>query len=94
MTRYFFSYRDAGRYFHDHEGTELGTLEDARAEGRQSARELLGSERGENDAGFSTGVYEITNALGVLLAVVPFDDAGEAAPPPASIAGRGQLAGR
>lgn len=87
MTRYFFSYRDAGRYFHDHEGTELGTLEDARAEGRQSARELLGSERGENDPGFATGAYEITDVLGVLLAVVSFDDTGEPARLPVAAVG-------
>jgi hypothetical protein len=72
--RYYFHYRDADRYFADDEGTELSDLEMAQSEGRLSARELLGSERAESDPEFLAGAYEISDADGVLLAVVHFDD--------------------
>lgn len=72
--RFFFHYRDAGRYFADLEGTELGDLAAARTEGRQSARELLGSEHGRSDRAFLRGTFEIADALGTVLAVVAFDE--------------------
>jgi len=72
--RYFFHYRDAERYFADAEGTDLNDLETAQSEGRLSARELLGSERAESDPDFLAGAYEISDADGMLLAVVQFDE--------------------
>ena len=73
--RYFFHYRDVGRYFPDGEGTDLLDLAAAQAEGRQSARELLGTERGESDADYSGGSYEIANGNGDILAIVDFGKA-------------------
>ena len=73
--RYFFNYRDAKRYFADGEGTELFNLAAAQIEGLLSARELLGSARGESDPEFLPGAYEITDGAGLLLAIVRFDTA-------------------
>jgi hypothetical protein len=72
LTLYFFNYRDAARYYPDGEGTDHETLEAAEADARLSARELLGSERGENDAEFQLGSYEICDAENRLLLIVKF----------------------
>jgi hypothetical protein len=77
--RYFFNYRDAGRYFVDGEGSDHPDIAAATAEGHQSARELLGSEYGECHPEYLGGAYEITDDAGSVLAVVQFDDAGPAA---------------
>lgn len=73
MTRYFFNYRDAENYYPDGEGTDLASLAAAEAFARQSASELLGSERGESDPSFAPGSYEITDESGALRAIVRFD---------------------
>jgi hypothetical protein len=70
--RYFFNYRDSLRYLPDGEGTDFLDLETARNEGRLSARELLGAERGESDPDFLDGSFEITNLGGDVLAIVTF----------------------
>jgi hypothetical protein len=72
--RYFFNYRGRGGYFPDGEGTELIDLAAAQSEGRLSARELLGAERGESDPDYLAGAFEITDGEGTLLAVVQFED--------------------
>jgi hypothetical protein len=74
VTRYFFNYRDPGRYFIDTEGTMLADLVAARAEGRLSAREILGCEHGELDPQFLPGRFEITDVAGEILAMIPFDE--------------------
>jgi len=73
VTRYFFNYRDAARYFVDSEGTELGDIGAATDEARQSVRELLGIERGESDPAFAGGTYEICDEAGTVLAKLAFD---------------------
>ena len=75
MTRYFFNYRDVTRYFADAEGGDFLDLAAARVDGHQSARELLGTERGEIDPDFLGGAFEITDLAGVLLATIRFDEA-------------------
>jgi hypothetical protein len=75
MTRYFFNYRDVARYFPDAEGGDFLDLAAARLDGRQSARELLGTERGESDPAFLGGTFEITDLAGALLATIRFDEA-------------------
>jgi hypothetical protein len=75
VTLYYFHYRDVARAYRDAEGSPHDTLESAKAEGRQSARELLGVERDERDAAFLGGIYEITGDDGQVLAVVHFDEA-------------------
>jgi hypothetical protein len=72
LTLYFFNYRDAARYYPDGEGTDHETLEAAEADARLSARELLGSERGENETAFQLGSYEICDATGQILVIVQF----------------------
>jgi hypothetical protein len=72
LTRYFFNYRDAAHYYADGEGTDHETLAAAEADARLSARELLGSERGESEAAFQFGSYEICDAAGQILAIVKF----------------------
>jgi hypothetical protein len=73
--RYFFNYRNADQYFADSEGSELADLAAATAEGRQSASEFLGTERGEQYVEFSNGSYEITDHAGLLLGIVRFVEA-------------------
>jgi hypothetical protein len=73
--RYFFNYRNAEQYFADSEGSDLVDLEAATAEGRQSASEFLGTERGEQYAEFSNASYEITDGTGKLLGIVRFVEA-------------------
>jgi hypothetical protein len=70
--RYFFHYHDDHRHFTDDEGTELADLDGAIAEGRSSARELLGTERAESDPTYIDGKFEITDQEGLLLATVLF----------------------
>jgi hypothetical protein len=77
--RYFFHYRDAGRYVTDTEGTELSDVGAATVEARQSVRELLGTERGESDPAFSSGTYEICDEAGTMVAKVAFDQTGSIA---------------
>lgn len=77
--RYFFNYRDHARYLPDAEGTDLLDLATPQSEGRLSARELLGAERGERDPDYRDGSFEITNSGGDLLAVVTFRDSERAA---------------
>ena len=74
MTRYFFNYRDAGHYYPDGEGTDHLDLAEAEADARLSARELLGTERAENDPSYLLGTYEISDAEGQVLTIVRFDD--------------------
>lgn len=74
MTRYFFNYRGQHVYYADREGTDFGSLADARADAEQSARELLGIERGESDPWFAGGTYEISDGAGAVLAIVSFGD--------------------
>ena len=73
MIRYFFNYRDLGRYYPDGEGTDFPSLAAAEDYARESASELLGSERAESDPSFFPGVYEITDGTGRVHAVVRFD---------------------
>jgi hypothetical protein len=75
MMLYYFHYRDAARNFRDGEGSPHDDLESAKIEGWQSARELLGIERHERDAAFLGGVYEIADAVGIVLAVIHFNEA-------------------
>jgi hypothetical protein len=77
--RFFFNYRDASRYFPDAEGTDLADLATATREGRLSARELLGAERGESDPDYLDGRFEITNVDGDVLAIVSFRESELAA---------------
>ncbi len=72
--RYFFNYRDSGREFIDLEGTDLVDLAAAHEEARQSARELLGTERGENYVEFAGGAFEILNDRREVVGLVSFDD--------------------
>jgi hypothetical protein len=72
LTLYFFNYRDAARYYPDGEGSDHQTLAAAEADARLSARELLGSERGENEIAFQLGSYEICDAGGQILVIVKF----------------------
>ena len=74
MTRYFFNYRDVDRYFPDAEGDDFLDLAAARLDGRQSVRELLGTDRGESDPNFLGGAFEITDLAGALLATIRFDE--------------------
>jgi hypothetical protein len=74
VTLYFFNYRGRDSYYADGEGTDFASLSDAQADARQSARELLGVERGENDAWFAGGAYEITDGAGSIHAIVAFGD--------------------
>lgn len=69
---YFFNYRNAGQYFADSEGTEFESLVAATIEGRQSARELLGTERGEQYPEHANAAYEIADHTGVVLSVLRF----------------------
>jgi hypothetical protein len=73
MMRYFFHYRDQAKYFPDGEGSDFDDLAAAEAHARISARELLGSERGESDPSFLPGSYEISDEHGQVLAIVRFD---------------------
>ena len=70
--RYFFNYRNAGQYFADSEGTDLESLVAATAEGRQSASELLGTERGEQYPEFCNASYEIADQTGAVLSIMRF----------------------
>ena len=74
MTRYFFNYHDATRSFVDAEGGDFADLAAAQFDGRLSARELLGSERGESNPDYAGGSFEITDDAGLVLAVLPFKE--------------------
>lgn len=71
--RYFFNYRDSGRAFTDLEGTELLDLASAHEEARQSARELLGTDRGEHYVEFAGGAFEILDDKRQIVGQVSFD---------------------
>ena len=71
--RYFFNYRDNGRAFTDLEGTDLLDLASAHEEAWQSARELLGTERGEHHAEFGGGAFEILDDKRQIVGLVSFD---------------------
>jgi CRP-like cAMP-binding protein len=72
LMRYHLNYRDPARYIPDDEGQDFPSLDAAREEGAQSARELLGTERAEADPNFAEGVYEITDGAGIIVARVDF----------------------
>jgi len=71
--RYFFNYRDAGRFHSDTEGTELADISAAMEEAEQSARELLGINGSEIDPQFTDGSYEVRDERGVLVGTVAFN---------------------
>jgi hypothetical protein len=72
--RYFFHYRNPTQYIRDGEGDELADLAAAREEGRCSARELMGLDRGEPSSDYAGGVFEISLADDTIVAITEFSE--------------------
>jgi hypothetical protein len=73
--RYFFNYRTAKALVLDTEGTELLNGAAAREEGRVSARELMGLDRGGRSRKYRGGSFEINDAAGLLIGIIAFREA-------------------
>ncbi len=73
LTRYFLHLRD-GTFIEDPDGSELPSLQAAREFALQSARELW-SQAMTKERDLSDAAFEISDAAGELLAVVPLTDA-------------------
>jgi hypothetical protein len=72
--RYFFNFKDSTQAYADTEGEELLDLDSAREQGRLSARELMSLDKGEPDLTYIGAIFEITDAEGLLLHTVRFDE--------------------
>ncbi|CAN7662148.1 hypothetical protein LJR016_005228 [Devosia sp. LjRoot16] len=73
--RYLFNFSNAMRQLPDTVGGEFASLEDAVAEGRASARELLSLDHGEPDASYFGAQYVIVDPAGQVVAVIDFEEA-------------------
>jgi hypothetical protein len=74
MPRFFFHHRTKEKYIKDPEGQDLPTLEDARLEAIESARELM-SEEVLNGSPPDGSQFDISDEQGNVLAIVPFQSA-------------------
>ena len=74
--RYFFHVRDGETVISDPEGSECASLEDAVAEAKVNARELM-AERLKAGEVINGQVFELTDDRGRILAQVKFKDALE-----------------
>jgi hypothetical protein len=72
--RFFFNFRSSTQYFRDTEGDELESVAAAIAEGRLSARGVMGLDHGGVCGDYAGGVFEITTEDGNLIGTTSFDD--------------------
>lgn len=73
MARYYFNFRDGGRVINDVDGAEFDSFELAFEEAFNAAREMW-QERLMRQQDPRKCAFEITDAAGRALAVVPFDE--------------------
>jgi hypothetical protein len=74
MTRFFFHIRDGEEYLEDEEGVELPDLDTAHHEAISAAREMI-SDMVLRGKVINGQAFEIANADGQILKVVPFKSA-------------------
>lgn len=72
--RYFFNIRSPDDYVEDSVGQELASLDVARSEAEQSAREIV-AEQVKHGEVINGRTFEIADAAGAILATVPFRSA-------------------
>lgn len=74
MTMYYFHLRDGREFVPDETGIDLATIDDARREAVQSARDILADQLREGKA-LDGQLIEISDEHGAVLEVVTFRDA-------------------
>lgn len=73
MPRFFFHIRDGAKLIEDPDGSDLPDLAAAREEASQSARAILAEKLKAGEV-LDGQRFEITNAEGVVLVILPFKD--------------------